>query len=195
MPCGPPIHDSVQPSRPDRLINIEHVIGAIAARHQERRRIGSPARASRQNHVPNQRRRRVAANRSFSLANSVVGPRNGAFGVGPDRKSASTFPPILRRTRCSKTPCRRTARPPKSNGSSRRCRRQPCGRRSPQTHLPGEPERRAIPERVHIQNTRCEVSRIDRDPAVGPADRQPGSFDHRRRSVHRDENPKTKASF
>jgi hypothetical protein len=42
--------------------------------------------------VPNQRRRRVRVNCSFSAASSCDGPRNGAVGVGPERKSASTLP-------------------------------------------------------------------------------------------------------
>ncbi|SEB75734.1 hypothetical protein SAMN04490239_1533 [Rhodococcus koreensis] len=40
----------------------------------------------------NQRRRRVAANSAFSRASSTEGPKNGATGVGPERKSASTLP-------------------------------------------------------------------------------------------------------
>jgi 3-hydroxyisobutyrate dehydrogenase len=43
---------------------------------------------------PNQRRRRMETNRSFSSASAREGPRNGAFGDGPDRKSASTLPTI-----------------------------------------------------------------------------------------------------
>ena len=42
--------------------------------------------------LPNQRCRRVAANSSFSAARSADGPRNGAVGAGPDKKSASTLP-------------------------------------------------------------------------------------------------------
>jgi hypothetical protein len=49
------------------------------------------ARLSR-DQAPNQRCRRVAANSSFSAARSAEGPRNGAVGAGPDKKSASTLP-------------------------------------------------------------------------------------------------------
>ena len=42
--------------------------------------------------LPNQRCRRVAANSAFSTARSAEGPRNGAVGAGPDKKSASTLP-------------------------------------------------------------------------------------------------------
>jgi hypothetical protein len=49
------------------------------------------ARLSR-DQLPNQRCRRLAANSSFSAARSADGPRNGAVGAGPDKKSASTLP-------------------------------------------------------------------------------------------------------
>jgi hypothetical protein len=49
------------------------------------------ARLSR-DQLPNQRCRRVAANSAFSAARSAEGPRNGAVGAGPDKKSASTLP-------------------------------------------------------------------------------------------------------
>jgi hypothetical protein len=42
--------------------------------------------------LPNHRCRRVAANSCFSAARSAEGPRNGAVGAGPDKKSASTLP-------------------------------------------------------------------------------------------------------
>src|SRR5262245_46050684 len=41
---------------------------------------------------PNQRRRRVETKRSFSPASSRDGPKNGAIGDAPERKSASTLP-------------------------------------------------------------------------------------------------------
>ena len=48
--------------------------------------------AAHPDQLPNQRCRRVAANSSFSAARSAEGPRNGAVGAGPDKKSASTLP-------------------------------------------------------------------------------------------------------
>jgi hypothetical protein len=41
---------------------------------------------------PNQRLRRVETKRSLSPASSRDGPKNGATGDGPDKKSASTLP-------------------------------------------------------------------------------------------------------
>jgi hypothetical protein len=51
-----------------------------------------PLIRSSRDQLPNHRCRRVEANSSFSAARSAEGPRNGAVGAGPDKKSASTLP-------------------------------------------------------------------------------------------------------